>query len=102
AVANVVGQSELIAALAAIAASVIYVRGRRAGTLGAFAVSAIGLLFAVACLCKEHALLLPLLFLGLEWLAESSGTPESNTSILDRLRAIAPLYVVLGAIGFVY
>jgi protein O-mannosyl-transferase len=102
AVANVVGQSELIAALAAIAASVIYVRGRRAGTLGAFAVAAIGLLFAVACLCKEHALLLPLLFLGLEWLVESSGAPQSNTSILDRLRAIAPLYVVLGAIGFVY
>lgn len=101
AVANVVGQSELLAAVATLGATVIYLRARRNGPPPFGAVAAIAGLFAIACLCKEHALLLPLLLVALEWYGVDDG--PSMTRLVDRVRATIPLYVALGcvAVGYV-
>ena len=102
AVANVVGQSELIAAIASLGASIIYVRARRAGPLRTFAIAAIGVLFAIACLSKEHALLLPMLLLALEAFAVGRRTGATDVRIFDRIRSAAPLLFTLAAIGVTY
>src|SRR4029453_12824878 len=55
AVANVVGQSELLAALALVGACVLYVRARRAGALGAGALVSLSLLFRIPRLSQRHS-----------------------------------------------
>ena len=102
AVANVVGQSELLAAIAALGASVIYVRARRADTLRPGAIASIGGLFAIACLSKEHALLLPVLLIALDIFANERQSAPSGVRMFDRVRSMAPLVVTLAAIAFAY
>ena len=102
AVANVVGQSELLAALAMLGASVIYVRARRRDTLGRTPTAAIGLLFAIACLSKEHALLLPALLAALELFVIERPSGAARDRLADRLRATGPLVVTLAAVGVAY
>lgn len=58
AVANVVGQSELFVALLVVLAMALYVHGRAAGPLNWQRWTAIGALYAVALLFKEHAITL--------------------------------------------
>ena len=98
AVANVVGQSELIAALAILSACLLYLRAREAGTPTPFSAAAIGVLFAIACLAKEHALLLPIL-LGLLEVFAVHGGGSSPPGLHQRMRALTPLGIMLGAIG---
>lgn len=102
AVGNVVGQAELLAAVAAVGACALYVRARRANRLGGAAIASIGLLYAIACLCKEHALLLPLLLGAMEWLG--IGRPVSNkaTRPSAELRPVVRLFVSLFCIGAAY
>jgi len=113
AVGNVVGQSELIAALAMLAACVIYLRARRSGALTARTTCGISLLFAVACLAKEHALLLPALLVALESFAverggdESSSEPGSGRDTADgrtkrRVRELVPVYLALAVVAVIY
>lgn len=59
AVGNVVGQSEMYAAIPLLLAVVLYIRDRSAGPLRRRTVVVITLLFALALLCKEHGILLP-------------------------------------------
>jgi hypothetical protein len=100
AVANVIGQSELLAALATVSACLIYVRARRASRLSLVANASIAVLFATACLSKEHALLLPALLLALEWL---TVPPRSDARGLGaRIRAVGGLYATLGAVAVSY
>lgn len=101
AVANVVGQSELLAALATIAACVMFARARTAGRLGTPAVAAIAALYALACLCKEHALLLPALLVAVEWLGprEGDATPPP---IWSRFQRVAGLFIALAVVGVAY
>ena len=100
AVANVVGQCELVAAVAMLAAAVMYVRGRQHGDLGPGVIASITLLFAIACLSKEHGVLLPALLLALELFAVRPHADEHG--LHDRLRRVAPLFVVLGAVAVAY
>jgi tetratricopeptide (TPR) repeat protein len=58
AVANVVGQSELVVALLVVLAMGLYLHGRARGPLGWPRWSAIGALYAVGLLFKEHAITL--------------------------------------------
>lgn len=58
AIANVVGQSELVVALLLTVATALYVHGRAAGPLGAARWGVIGGLYAIAMLFKEHAITL--------------------------------------------
>jgi len=102
AVGNVVGQAELLAAAAAVGACVIYVRARRANRLGAGAITSIGLLYAIACLCKEHALLLPMLLAVTEWFGAARHDSATANELAAKLRAIAPLFVGLFCIAVAY
>lgn len=67
AVANVVGQSELLAALGVLGAVLLYVRGRRRGSLTRGEVAGIVVLYAIGCFSKEHATVLPVVLIILEY-----------------------------------
>lgn len=58
AIANIVGQSELVVALLLTVAAALYVHGRAAGALSAGRWAAIGALYAIGMLFKEHAITL--------------------------------------------
>ncbi len=66
AVANVVGQSELLTAIPVLVAVTAYSRDRVAGALRIRTVALIAVCFAVALLSKEHGILLPALVLLVE------------------------------------
>ena len=66
AVANVVGQSEMLAALPMLIAVTVYMIDRRAGALRARTLVVVGVCFGIALLTKEHAILLPALLLAAE------------------------------------
>jgi hypothetical protein len=102
AVGNVVGQAELLAALAVVGACVIYVRARRASPLGGAAIVSIGFLYAIACLCKEHALLLPMLLAVMEWFGVARDHSAKANGLAAELRATAPLIVALFCIAVAY
>jgi hypothetical protein len=72
AVANVVGQSELLVAVAVLGALVLYLRDRRAGPLRPTTAAAILAIYAVGCFAKEHAIVLPAILLAAELTVLSS------------------------------
>jgi hypothetical protein len=90
AVANVVGQSEIVAALALLAAVLLYLRAREHGALPRSVEAAISVLYVVACLTKEHGLVLPGLLLALEF------TVLESRPYAPGLRRF---YLMLAAIG---
>lgn len=90
AVANVVGQSELLAAVAALSATVLYLRARQLGELRAGTVVAIAAMYAVACLSKEHGVVLPALFVAAELTVIDDPAP-----IGERVRRLRPCYLLL-------
>lgn len=97
AVANVVGQSELIVALLVTLAVTRYVRSRNQGTLGWPGWLAIGALYLVACFFKEHAIVLPALLLVAEVTVVADRAPMRQR--LARARAPA---LALGALALAY
>ena len=102
AVGNVVGQAELLAAVTTVAACVIYVRARRANRLGRSAIASIGLLYVIACLCKENALLLPMLLGVMELLGVAGDGSAKTNGLAAELRTIAPLFVGLFCVAAAY
>ncbi len=96
-VGNVVGQSELWAALFMLSAIGLYLRVRRRGTPSPAETCSIAALFCLACLSKEHALVLPLLLLA----AELTVTPRAQP-IRARMAAIRPLMLLLAAVGIAF
>jgi hypothetical protein len=102
AVANVVGQTELVATVAAFSAAILYVRRRRSGTLGPGAIAGIATLFAIACLSKESGVLLPLVLVALEFFAVGEIGETRRDRLRLRIRAAAPLFVTLAAVGVAY
>jgi protein O-mannosyl-transferase len=98
-VANVVGQSELVAALAMTLAVAIYVRARRTSDapLGRGLLGAIGALFAAAILAKEHGVVLPLVLLAAECIVVRDPRP-----LRARARTLWPLAATLAAVGVGY
>ena len=93
AVANIVGQAELWAALFSLLALTRFVRVRLAGELGRGDVAAIAALYFCALMFKEHVIVLPALMVAAE------VTIIGKT----RIRGLAPLllYSTLAAIVFV-
>ncbi len=95
AVANVVGQAELWAAVGVLGAVEVHRTTRFAsGATRIAGTLAMGLLFALAFGAKEIAVTLPALLLLMEG-AESG----SVRGLLDRLRAEAPRVLLLAAVG---
>ena len=89
AVANVVGQAELLAGIAAVGAVTLYLRARADGPTRREA-SGIAALYAGASLAKEHALLLPLLLGAAELIVPRGRAGRGRAG---------RLLLILGAIG---
>ena len=92
AVANVVGQSELAVALLLVLAVGLYVHGRAAGPLTWRRWTAIGVLYAVALLFKEHAITL----IALIPLAELTVVRDAREPLRKRVaQARLPMLALL-------
>jgi len=96
-VGNVVGQSELWAALFMFLALGVFLRARIRGTLSAAHTSAIVLSYALAVLSKEHAIVLPLVLVA----AELTVAPRLR-SLRARMIELRPLLLLLAAVGVAY
>jgi hypothetical protein len=97
AIGGVVGQSELLAALFMVPAITIYVRGRNANALGPGRMAAITVLYAVACLVKEHGIVLPALLVAAECTVVADERP-----LRRRLVGVRPLFLGLFAVALGY
>jgi len=99
AIANVVGQSEIIVALLVSIAMGLYIHGRRAGTLGAGRWAAIATLYALGMFFKEHAITL----IALLPLAELTVVPDRAPIRARLTRMRLPLLVMLLlAVGYLW
>jgi hypothetical protein len=96
-VANVVGQAELLAALCMLLALLIFLKARRRGDLSPRDICLIAGLYALGCLSKEHAVVLPLLLLAAE-----ATVVRSEAPFRARIAAIRPLILALGAVGLAF
>jgi hypothetical protein len=86
AVGNSVGQSELWAALLVVLAVRHYIVVRRARDIATRDTALLSALYAAACLCKEHALMLPGLLIAAEMtVLEGELSDASRRSGLRRL-----------------
>ncbi|HET9426614.1 MAG TPA: tetratricopeptide repeat protein [Gemmatimonadaceae bacterium] len=97
AVANVVGQAELLVALFVIPAVTIYVRARNANELTAARMVVIGILYVLACLSKEHGIVLPALLLAAELTIIVDKAP-----IRERFVRVRPFVLSLVALAAAY
>jgi protein O-mannosyl-transferase len=97
AIANAVGQSELWVALFVTIAVGVYIRGRAAGKVSAGRWIAIGFLYALACLFKEHGIVLPALILLAELTVVADRTPLRQRLVRVRMPLMA-----LAVVGLTY
>jgi hypothetical protein len=97
AVANVVGQSELFVALFMLVATTIYIRARNAGELNRWLMGAIAALYVLACLSKEHGIVLPAILLVAELVIVADKSP-----LRLRVVKLRPFALSLGAIAAAY
>ena len=97
AVANVVGQSELLVAIFMIPAVTIYIRRRNANELTVGPMVAITAMYIAACLSKEHGFVLPALLVAAEVILVVDSTP-----IRSRLVALRPFGLSLALIAVAY
>ncbi|MEO8030624.1 MAG: hypothetical protein ABJC74_05250 [Gemmatimonadota bacterium] len=97
AVGNLVGQAELTAGIAMVAAVTLYLRWRKARPEDELTVSQLWtlvLLYLVACLCKEHGVVLPAILL----LAELTVVPDSRLPA-KRVQSLRPAFLLFAAAG---
>ena len=99
AVANVVGQSELLVALFMIPAVTLYIRRRNANELTIGPMLAIAALYAGALLSKEHGIILPALLVAAEVIVVADKAPFRAR--LTALRRFA-LSLALIAVAFLW
>ena len=97
AVANVVGQAELWAALFMILAVVVFIRARHRGSISVRTIIALAILYALACLTKEHGIVLPLLLGAAELTVDRSGRP-----LRERITELRPLFLALLLVGVAF
>lgn len=99
AVANGVGQSELLVAVFMLPAVALYLRDRMrsGGVLARRTIAAILLLYAAACFSKEHGIVLPALLIAAELTVIADAAP-----IGERVRRLRPFYLALTAIALAF
>ena len=90
AVGNSVGQSELWAALLVVLAVRHYIVVRRARDIATRDIARLSALYAVACLFKEHALMLPGLLIAAEMTVLDGGLSDAITRSELRRLGLAP------------
>ncbi|MFL5467674.1 MAG: tetratricopeptide repeat protein [Gemmatimonadaceae bacterium] len=99
AVGNVVGQAELWAALFMFLALLVFLRSRRRGNVTVRDTCIIVALYALGCLSKEHAIVLPLLLLAAE-VTVLVGDSSPRARILEIRRLI--LLLAVTGVAFVW
>jgi hypothetical protein len=97
AVANTVGQSELLVAIALLSATILYIKDRLAGSLRPPTAAAIVGLYAVACFSKEHGIVLPALLGAAELILIQDPAPWR-----ERVRRVRPFYLVLTLVAVLF
>jgi protein O-mannosyl-transferase len=105
AVANVVGQAELFAALGVVGAVTLHLRARRAGGPNPRQVFGIAVLYAAASIAKEHALFLPLLIGAAELTVLRESRDRRNAvrlTVVLALVAMAALAARTAVLGSVF
>lgn len=101
AVANVVGQSELLVAIALLVAMILYLREREErGTLRTRTIVLIAICYGLGCMSKEHAIVLPALLGAAELTVIDDGRSLRQRLGDVRLR-VCYLSLVLVAVAFV-
>jgi len=95
AIANVVGQSELAVALLVTLAAALYVHGRAAGAISVVRWVAIGALYGIAMLFKEHAITLIALLVLAEMTVTADRAPLRERLARMRLPLMALTVVAL-------
>lgn len=100
AVANVVGQSELLVAVTLLGATALYLRDRRRGELRPATAAWIVLLYAIGCFTKEHAIVLPAILLAAE-LTVLGSDAELRARFADSSWRTFFLSLALAAVAFV-
>jgi hypothetical protein len=88
AVANVVGQSEMLAGIPMLAALALYARARRDGVMSTRTTVAILACYALALASKEHGITLPALLALMEFVPRGAAPGESTA--IPRPRAPLP------------
>ncbi|HJQ20541.1 MAG TPA: hypothetical protein VJ867_09355 [Gemmatimonadaceae bacterium] len=96
AVANIVGQSELWVALLTTLSMALFVHARRAGPLNVRHWVGIGVLYAIALLFKEHAIVLPALLIAAEAIVVPDRAPLNARLLRMRLPLLVLTVVALG------
>ncbi len=97
AVANLVGQSELLVAVAVLAATVLYLDERRAGAFRLRIAAGVVGLYVAACLSKEHGIVLPAILLSAELLFVRDTAPMK-----ERVKRLRPFYLLLAAVALAF
>jgi hypothetical protein len=97
AVANSVGQSEMLVTALHLAAVAWYLGARRAGGPSRGAIAGLATLYLLSCFTKENGLILPALLLLTEFTLLPATEPFAS-----RLRRLAPLFGVLLVVGAGY
>lgn len=99
AVANGVGQAELLGAVGVLAACVVYARRPRV-TVGYRRLAGLLSLYALSLLAKENAIVLPALLVALD--AAQGRIQSSHRGWIGYLDAVAFLLLMLGAVAGFY
>lgn len=97
AVANLVGQGELLVAIFLLLAMERYIRARRSGAPTLRDALVIGMFYAGGLMSKEHAIVLPALLLSSEVLIASNGD-----SARARVKRFAPTFAVLLTVAILF
>ncbi len=100
AVANVVGQAELLAALGVLVAGWLWLRRARDESPRAATVAAVAAAYAFALFAKEGAVLAPALLVALD-LADGR-VRLSRAGVAEYARSIAPLVAALGVVAALF
>lgn len=89
AVANIVGQSELVVGALLLLATALFIAGRREGPVTPARWAAIYGIYVVACLFKEHALVLPAVLLLAEVTVVRDARPLGKRLVEMRLAMLS-------------
>jgi hypothetical protein len=97
AVANIVGQSELLVAVAFLGATVTYLGDRMQGELRPRTAVLIAVLYAMGCFSKEHAITLPAILIIAELTVIQDATPAR-----ERVLRLRPFFLGLTAVAVAF
>jgi hypothetical protein len=97
AVANIVGQSELLVGLVVLGATIVYINARGRGALTPWSGLAIAMLYLGACFSKEHGIVLPAILVVAELTVIDDPRPVG-----EKIRRLRPFYLILAALAIAF